>query len=451
MPSQVKHLSKVYGLPSARVTELLRSGELNIDVVGIGNMGLPVAALLAREGANVIGVRRNARLVDQINMGICPIRGEPGLDDMIRDLVGRGKLRATTDAESAARASDVIIILVPLLVDSKGRPDFSNILKACGSVSKGLGRGDLVIVETTMPPGSTRNVIAPALSASGLKPGKDFGLVHAPERLMTGRVIRNMYKYPKIIGGWDEKSVDAAVGLFAPFGEVVRVSSLEAAELVKISEGVYRDLNIAYANTLALFCEKHGVNVWEVVEAANKGTSDYCHIHMPGSGVGGHCIPVYPHFLIEKGREYGVDTSLIRDARRINDSMPRHMKELIDMCLADQGKKPSSSTVAVLGIAFRGGVKETRFSPGISLVKLLQGYRDVVVHDPMFPAEEITKMGMKPATLEEALSSDCIAIVTAHREYLEAADLLRGVSDRVVDGRNVLPQAKYRIGDLTNR
>jgi len=267
---------------------------------------------------------------------------------------------------------------------------------------------------------------------------------------MTGKVIRNMYKYPKIVGGLDDKSTQAAAGLYTPFGEVVKVSSLETAELVKVSEGVYRDINIAYANTLALFCEKHGVDAWEVIRAANHQTTDYCHIHLPGSGVGGHCIPVYPWFIITKGEDYSSDVKLVRIARELNDSMPGHMKQLVDMCIADQGKERGSSSVAVLGISFRKGVKETRLSPGPALVKLLGEYRMVLVNDPLFTNEEIADMGFAPADLEEALGCDCIALVTAHDEYSKIG-VMASISGRIVDGRNLLPDAAYKVGNLTRR
>jgi UDP-N-acetyl-D-mannosaminuronic acid dehydrogenase len=444
-------LTKIYGLPSEEVTALLRAGKITIDVVGIGKMGLPLAALLAREGARVIGVRRNEELVEQVNRGICPITEEPDLAEIIEETVGKGLLKATTDAAEAARQSDVILILVPLLVDSRGNPDFTQMRDACSSAARGLEKGDLVIIETTMPPGAIQDVVIPLLEESGLGAGKDFGIAHAPERLMTGRVIRNMYRYPKIVGGLDGRSTEAAAGLYTPFGEVVKVANLATAELVKVAEGIYRDVNIAYANTLALFCEKHGVDAWEVIAAANHQTSDYCHIHLPGSGVGGHCIPVYPLFLINRGSEYGSDVSLIREGRRINDSMPAHMKELVDLCLADQGKDPASSSVGVLGIAFRGGVKENRLSPGIALLRMLTGYGRVLAHDPMYSQEEIRGMGFEPATFEEVLSCDCVALVTAHGEYSERARELTAVSPRLVDGRNLVPGARYRIGSLVNR
>ena len=442
---------KIYGLSSDEVTDHMRSGTLTIDVVGIGKMGLPLAALLAREGARVIGVRRNERMVDEINAGRCPIEEEPKLDEILAEVVSKGKLEATTDAEWAARESDVILILVPLLVDERGNPDFAQMESACVKASAGIEKGDLVIVETTMPPGSTRGVVLPMLESSGLRGGEDFGVVHAPERLMTGRVIRNIYRYPKIVGGIDDESTEAASGIYTPFGEVVRVSSLETAELVKVSEGVYRDVNIAYANTLAMFCESHGVDAWEVIHAANHQTQDYCHIHRPGSGVGGHCIPVYPWFLITRGTQYGTDVSLIREARRVNDSMPGHMKELIDSSIRSRGLAPESSSVGILGLAFRGGVKETRLSPTIKLLGLLGDYREVLLHDPLFTDDEIRSMGFTPSDFDTVLGCDVVALMTDHQEYRDAVERLNRIGGKLVDGRNVVPTAEYKIGNVSRR
>ncbi len=443
-------MAKIYGLSADEVTALIHSGDLTIDVVGVGKMGLPLAALFAREGAKVIGVRRDEELVDQINKGICPIAEEPELPEILKEVVRDGRLVATTDAEWAAKQADVILILVPLMVKG-GKPDYSMIDSACARAATGLEEGDLVVVETTMPPGSMRNRLMPIFEKSGLSAGRDFGFAHAPERLMTGKVIRNMHTYPKIVGGLDQPSAEAAAGLYAPFGEVLRVTDLETAELVKVSEGVYRDVNISYANMLALFCEKHGVDVWEVIKAANYGTSDYCHIHLPGSGVGGHCIPVYPWFIIDKGEGYATEVALLREARRINDSMPGHMKTLIDMCLEDQGKPRKEATVGVLGLAFRGGVKEDRLSPGPALLQVLRGYRRVLAHDPLYLPQEIRQMGFEPGSFEEILSCDCVALVTAHAEYARDVDRLEAISDRVVDGRNLVPSAVYKIGNLTRR
>ncbi len=437
---------KIYGLSQDEVSSLMQSGNITIDVVGIGKMGLPLAALLAREGARVIGVRRNQELVDQVNQGKCPIKEEPELDRILADVVADDRLRATTDAVRAAQESDVILILVPLLVDNRGNPDFSQMKEACTKAAKGLEKGDLVIIETTMPPGAVREHILPMLEESGLKAGKDFGLVHAPERLMTGRVIRNLYKYPKIVGGIDDRSTNSAAGLYTAFGEVVKVSSLETAELVKVSEGVYRDVNIAYANTLALFCQEHGVDAWEVIRAANLETEDYCHIHLPGSGVGGHCIPVYPWFIITKGHQYGTDVELIEEARRVNDSMPGHLKNLVDRCIEDQGLEPSTSSIGVLGLAFRAGVKETRFSPALKLLDLLSDYGQVLLNDPLFSDQELQSMGYTPASFDRALKCDCLVLVTAHQEYRERDKQLSEIGDRVVDGRNAIPGASYRIG-----
>ncbi|MHA2427733.1 MAG: nucleotide sugar dehydrogenase, partial [Candidatus Hermodarchaeia archaeon] len=265
---EVARMVKVYGKSAAEVLRAIRKGDVTIDLVGIGNMGLPVAVAFAKEGAQVVGVRTNQALVDQINRGESPLIGEPKIPELLTEMVKAGKFRATTDGTAAAKDSDVIILLVPLLVNAIGQEDYSIIQRAAEVAGKGLEKGDLVITSTTMPPGATERVVNPVLeAASGLVAGKDFGLAHSPERLMVGRVVRNLYKFPKIVGGIDRASTEAAAGVYGVFGDVVQTSTLLAAELVKVAEGTFRDVNIGYANFLAKLCEPLGVDAWEVIAA----------------------------------------------------------------------------------------------------------------------------------------------------------------------------------------
>jgi len=442
---------KVYGLQASEVAGLLSRGRITVDVVGIGNMGLPLAVAFAKEGAKVVGVRTKKALVDMINRGECPLTGEPQVPELLQQAVKEGRLRATTDGVKAARQADVIILLVPLLVDKYGREDYRVIREAARQAGRGLERGDLVITSTTMPPGATTAIVKPILEEeSGLVAGQDFGLAHSPERLMIGRVLRNLYRFPKVVGGIDEKSLEAATGIYSVFGRVVQVSSILAAELVKVAEGTFRDLNIAYANLIAQLCEQLGVDAWEVIAAANEGTNEYCMIHRPGPGVGGHCIPVYPWFLINKAKELGVDAILLRRARHINDSMPRHAVELAIRCLNAQGKPLKGSRVGLLGIAFRADAKETRLAPSLKILEHLRSYQPaaILAHDPYFTPEEIRALGFTPATFEEVLSADCILLVAGHRAYREEAEKLRSALDRLVDTVNLLPEAYWKVGRI---
>jgi nucleotide sugar dehydrogenase len=442
---------KIYGKSADEVTELLRAGKVTVDLVGIGSMGLPMALALAKEGAKVVGVRVKQEIVDQINQGISPLVDEPDSDILLREAIQAKRFRATTDGTTAAKEADVIILLVPLLVDGTGKEDYSIIKHASEVAGKGLQKESLVITSTTMPPGATENIIKPVLEkASGLKGGKDFGLAHSPERLMVGRVMRNLYKFPKVVGGIDEASTEAAAGIYAAFGEVVRTSSLLAAELVKVAEGTYRDVNIGYANFLAKLCEPLGVDVWEVIAAANKGTSEHCHIHRPSAGVGGHCIPVYPWFLINEAYEHDVNPNILLDARYINDSMPLHTVGIVFRCLNAQNKSISKSTISLLGLSFRADVKETRFAASLKILKHLQRYnpKNILAHDPYFSEQEISAMGFTPASFEDALQADCIVLVASHQEFRHKENKLQAKKDQLVDTTNLIPDARWKVGRI---
>ena len=442
---------KVYGKSAVEVTHAVRKGDVTIDLVGIGNMGLPVAIAFAKEGAQVVGVRTNQNIVDQINRGESPLIGEPKIPELLSEMVKGGKFRATTDGKAAAKDSDVIILLVPLLVNSIGQEDYSIIQGAAEVAGKGLEKGDLVITSTTMPPGATERVIKPVLeAASGLVAGKDFGLAHSPERLMVGRVVRNLYKFPKVVGGIDKASTEAAAGVYGVFGDVIQTSTLLVAELVKVAEGTFRDVNIGYANFLAKLCEPLGVDAWEVIAAANEDTREHCMIHRPSAGVGGHCIPVYPWFLINKAKEVGINPAFLGQARHINDSMPFHTVDLIIRCLNSQKKPIKGSQVSLLGISFRAEVKETRFAPSLQILKQLRGYnpKAILAYDPFFSKKELATFGFTAASFDEALNADCVVLLAAHSEFQKAKDKLIAIEDRFVDTTNLLPHTKWKIGSI---
>ncbi len=290
---------KLIGLERGEVKSALKNGDVTIAVYGMGKMGLPLAAVFADHGARVIGVDINERIVEMINRGENHVREEPGLDELVRRNVEAGRLRATTDGVKAAKEADVMIILVPTLTDERGNIKLGPVYDVAEKISQGLEKGDIVITEATMPPGTTESLI-PILEKSGLKLG-EFGLAHAPERTMTGTAIRDITgQYPKIVGANDEKTLEAVIGIYGTINRkgVIPMSSIKAAEAVKVFEGVYRDVNIALANELAMWCEEHGLDALEVFRAAN--TQPYCHLHMPGAGVGGHCFAKGEFVFLDK-------------------------------------------------------------------------------------------------------------------------------------------------------
>src|SRR3989338_4552050 len=348
---------------------------MKICVVGLGKAGLPLAAVIADAGINVIGVDLDRQKCGMINKGINQIKEEPGLPALIKKHGGK-KLKAMADAADAARQCNVHIVIVPLFIDEGKKPDFSLIRKAFEGVGKGLKKNDLVVLETTVPVCTTESLVKNILEKnSGLKAGEDFYLAYSPERIMTGYSISRFREFPKLIGGIDEESTEKAFEVYRKFASPVKVSNSMTAELAKVAEGVYRDVNIALANELLKVSEHYGVDFWEMKKAAKH---QYCNILEPGN-VGGHCIPVYPWFLINE-----MEVPLIKASRELNDGMVSYYAKKVENI---GGKK-----VCIIGLSYREGVKEKAYSRSIELINLLKkkGY-DVYGFDPLYSKEETEK------------------------------------------------------------
>ncbi len=425
---------------------------MNIAVVGLGKIGLPLAAQYASKGHQVIGADLNPGVVEQVNAGQEPFPGEAHLGETLRRVVDAGLLTATTDTSDAVSRSDAVVVVVPLVVDEQGRPDFRHLDAATASIAAGLRPGTLVIYETTLPVGTTRDRFTPVLAAqSGLDVGSDLFVVFSPERVLTGRVFADLRRYPKLVGGVDRASADRAQEFYRAvldFDErpdlprsngVWDLGTAEAAELAKLAETTYRDVNIALANQFALFAGQHGIDVDAVIEASN--SQPYSHIHRPGIAVGGHCIPVYPRLYLSNDP----DASVVRVAREHNAAMPRRAVELLE---AEVGSL-AGQRVAVLGAAYRGGVKETAFSGVFATVDALRSRgANPLVHDPLFGDDELRGLGFEPYHLGEP--ADLVVVQADHAEYarLTPSDL-PGVR-ALLDGRQVTDPAAWadvvRIG-----
>ena len=414
-----------------------------IAVVGLGKIGLPLAAQFAAKGMNVIGCDINAEVVAAINSGRSHIREEPGLAEAVATAVAAGRLKATQDTPAAVAVADVVVVIVPLMVDNRHNIDFGGLDAATVAISRGLKKGCLVVYETTLPVGTTRNRLGPMLqSGSGLRPGADFSLAFSPERLYAGRIFDDLRRYPKIVGGVDAASTDRAVAFYRTVldAEVWPVESAETAEFAKLAETTYRDVNIALANELALYGANRGVNVAQAFKAAN--SQPYSHIHRPGIGVGGHCIPVYPQFLLGDATEGEV--GLVRGARSTNDGMAR---QSINALAAELGGL-KGKRVLVLGASYREDVKEMAFSSAIPIVEELhRAHAHALVHDPLFEAHELAGLEAEVADLSSGLDVDAVVVQAYHREY---ADLdwsrFRGLKV-VFDGRGAVdPERIRKIG-----
>jgi UDP-N-acetyl-D-mannosaminuronic acid dehydrogenase len=427
----------------------LRNGEVPVAVYGLGKMGLPLAAVYAETTGSVTGVDIDSSVVDAVNQGRSPVANEPGLARLVARSVAGGDLWATSDPTAAAAASSVHVIIVPTTLAEDRSADLSALRSALHSVGAGLSAGDLVVVESTVPPGTCEDLAVPLLEReSGLSLG-EFGLAFCPERTASGRALEDIRSsYPKVVGGVDDESTATAGLIYGEITEnrVISVADARTAECVKLFEGVYRDVNIALANELARFADDLGVDTIATSEVAN--TQPFCEIHEPGAGVGGHCIPFYPHFLMQV---LEADAPLLGTARGVNDSMPAFTASKLLEGLSGAGIDPRGATVAVLGVAYRAGVAETRASPAFPIIdRLTAAGVSVVVVDPIL--EDVPDLDVPLTALEDLQDRDIdgAILVTAHRQF-ETIDW-SGFRDLVVvDGRDALDlagtgHAVYTVG-----
>lgn len=418
---------------------------LKIAVVGLGKIGLPLAAQYASKGHTVLGIDVNPSTVSSINAAQEPFPGEYGLGEALKKYVPSGLLRATTSYEEVIPVVDVVVVVVPLFVDANDQPDFGWMDSATMSIGKSLRQNTLVIYETTLPIGTTRNRWKPMLEElSGLNEGSDFHLVFSPERVLTGRVFEDLRKYPKLIGGLSPDGARAAIDFYQqvldfdvredlnrPNG-VWDLGSAEAAEMAKLAETTYRDVNIALANQFALNADHLGVDVYQVIEACN--SQPYSHIHRPGISVGGHCIPVYPRLYRYTDSRPGV----VQAARDLNSEMPAIMVAR----LAEAIGGLLDQHVLILGAAYRAGVKEDAFSGVHPLAEELtrHGAKAQVI-DPLYSNEELLELGVQPCT--QFRDIDAIIVHTEHPQFRKLSiDSFPNVKC-VVDGRNVLERENW--------
>ena len=449
----------------------------NIVVIGMGYVGIPCAALLADvPGFRVTGIQRRSERsgwkIDCLNGGDCPFEGdEPGLADLLhRVAVEKGSFRVADDY-AACEDADVILIDVQTPTDNDHVPHYDSLREVSAQAGRHLQAGTLVVIESTVAPGTTQNVVQPILEReSGLRAGRDFFLAFSYERVMPGKLLEYIVNFPRVVGGIDEESTRRAVDLYRHIvKEEITPTNVLTAEMAKVVENAYRDVNIAFANEVALLCESMGVNAFEIRELINARPDR--HMHLPGAGVGGHCLPKDSWLLQYGVRTYGQkrtlkpspsEMRLIPLAREINDGMPAHMLDLIEQELRRLDVRPEGAKVAILGVAYLENADDTRNTPAATLARLLLDRgAHVVAHDPYVRVADWQRaLGDRYhvpllSDLDEALAgADCAAIVTKHREYSElTSKSLRSLmrSPVVVDGRNALGSMEYAKLGITVR
>jgi nucleotide sugar dehydrogenase len=421
--------------------------------VGLGKVGLPVAAQYASRGLSVIGCDTDPGVVAAVNRGQAHIQEEPGLAERVARAVAASRLRATDDTTGATREAGVVVVIVPVVAHEDGRVDFSRLDAAAEAIGQGLRPGTLVIFESTLPVGTTRGRLGTLLErVSGLRPGGEFMLAFSPERVYSGRIFRDLRRYPKIVGGVDEASGDAAARFYRAGldfdrelgGEPVwRLGSAEAAEFSKLIETTYRDVNIALANQFAQFADRWQVDLGEATRAAN--SQPFSHVHQPGVGVGGHCIPVYPYFLLNDGLA-GEVLTLARTARQTNDGMAAYAGEALARALGGL----TGRRVVVLGWTYRENVREHFMSAARRLVERLEeAGATALVHDPLYSAPELAALGLEPYDLSQPSPVDAVVLQAYHDAYrdLDLAAALPGCRV-VLDGRNALDRTRVEAAGM---
>ncbi|MEQ9113460.1 MAG: nucleotide sugar dehydrogenase [Miltoncostaeaceae bacterium] len=404
--------------------------------MGMGYVGLPLAATFAEGGVPVLGLDAVQQKVDQVNAGSSYIEDVP--DERLGPLVERGLIRATTSWDEL-RGVDSVIICLPTPLTEHREPDLSAVLGAAESMAPRLRAGHLVVLESTTYPGTTRDEVAPVLERSGLTAGRDFHLAFSPERVDPGREDWTTATTPKVIGGLTPECTRRAMDLYGQAcTTLVPVGSPEVAELTKLLENIFRSVNIALVNELAMLCDRMNIDVWEVIEAAATKPFGFMPFQ-PGPGLGGHCIPIDPFYLTWKAREYEMHTEFIELAGKVNSHMPAFCVTKVARALNSRRKALNGSRVLVIGVAYKPNVNDMRESPALRVIQLLRDDGAVVeYHDPHVPS--LAKLGLesRPLTEDVLAEQDIVVVVTDHRAV--DWDLVARCSPMVMDLRNVVPE-----------
>ncbi len=427
---------------------LIENEEARLAVIGLGYVGLPVACEFAQAGFDTLGIDLQVEKVEMINAGVSPIEGsEPGLNDLLARVTGSDQLRATTDY-SELRDRDVVLICVETPVDENYIPQYGALRVVLHDLAVVLKSGALVVVELTISPGTMNNLVKPLLEdASGKICNRDFYLGHCPERVMPGKLLANLRQVSRVVGGMTPETAETMLALYRHIVQAdLDPADCVTAELVKTVENAYRDVQIAFANEVALICEQAGGNAWIVRDLVNKSPGRQ--MHLPGAGVGGHCIPKDPWLLVHAVQGTGLRLGLIPAARGVNDQMPKHIAEMLRRALEEAGPGLKGARILILGYAYLEESDDTRNSPSKILVDLLATCGvEVIIHDPY-----VSKY--QGDILEKARGCDGVVVMVRHQVYFQLdlyalAEVLR--TRVLVDGRSVISAEQARQAGMLYR
>jgi len=439
----VEAFKEKIGKGEVMVEELKRkiiNRQVKICVIGLGYVGLPLALEFAKEGFEVIGLDIDEERVKKINRGVSYILDISSKD--LKEQVNEKRLKASSK-EDILKKVDIVIICVPTPLRKTREPDISYIIDATEKVSRYLKKGQIIILESTTYPGTTEEVVLPMLEKTGLKGGKDFFLAFSPERIDPGNTQYTTRNIPKVVGGINPESTDLVYTLYHQIvEEVIPVSSTKVAEMVKLLENTFRAVNIGLINEFALLCDKLNVDVWEVISAAKTKPFGFMAFY-PGPGIGGHCIPSDPIYLSWKARIHGFEARFIELAQQINAYMPHYVVDKTILALNEQGKPLKDAKILIIGVTYKRDVIDTRESPALEIIKLLEERKaKVSYHDPYIPQlilEGKTYQSI-PLSAEALRENDCVIVVTDHLclDY----DLIAEEAKLIIDTRNALSPYK---------
>ena len=448
---------KIMKLNENELIQSIQSGDLSICVIGIGRIGLPTALSFANSGLPTIGVDINTKLVEMINSEIFPLKDEPGYDVIFEKVINK-KFNATTKIEEVISKSDVVILSLPTPMDKNNVPDYSALLLVGKQLGQLLSNDTLGIVESTVEPGFIENDLISVIKNSEKKlvAGKDFAIGVCPETANPGQIMNDFEKLPRLVGAIDEKTKNIIIKIYKHVFtvDIISMPNCKTANAVKLTTNVFRDLNIAFVNELAILFEKIGIDIVTVLEAAK--TKYNFQVHYPGPGVGGPCLPVNSYQLINLAKNLGFDTlKTVETGRIINESMPNHVIDLLQDAFDESGKSIVNSNVLVLGISYKPDVKDIQISPAQVIIEKLKNLQaNVLIYDPYFKSTEV--FGLKTASnLVEALqNADALILVTAHKEFHDLDPIFlksKMKTSIVVDSKCIINQLASKNAGLVYR
>ena len=448
---------KIMKLNENELIQSIQSGDLSICVIGIGRIGLPTALSFANSGLPTIGVDINTKLVEMINSEIFPLKDEPGYDVIFEKVINK-KFNATTKIEEVISKSDVVILSLPTPMDKNNVPDYSALLSVGKQLGQLLSNDTLVIVESTVEPGFIENDLISIMENSEKKlvAGKDFAIGVCPETANPGQIMNDFEKLPRLVGAIDEKTKNVIIKIYKHVFtvDVISMPNCKTANAVKLTTNVFRDLNIAFVNELAILFERVGIDIMTVLEAA-KSKYNF-QIHYPGPGVGGPCLPVNSYQLINLAKNVGLGTlKSVEIARTINENMPMHVIDLLSDAFVESKKSLENSNILVLGISYKPDVKDIQISPAEDIIKKLKNLKsNILIYDPYFKSTNVFDLQTESNLIEALAKSDALILVTAHKEFhnLDPIFLKSKMKNAIViDSKCIIDQQSAKNAGLVYR